>query len=321
MALTEFSIIKNYFQRQKDQFPHVVVGIGDDAAVIEIPKEKQVLLSVDTLVEGVHFPIKMPARELGYKALAVSLSDVASMGATPNTALLALTMQKADRNWLKAFTDGFFSLADRYHVPLIGGDITQGPLCISVMVTGLIPKDAMICRSGAKVSDLIYVTGTLGDAGLALALSNQQNGEIDPFLLSRLHHPVPRVESGIALLGIANAAIDVSDGLVADLEKIIIASHVGAQIVVDHLPLSESLKQTCDLEKAWEYALTSGDDYELCFTVPHKKSQQLEKVFNQLEVDCHCIGEITQGDAVVMTNLQGHSLQIIKKGYEHFSKK
>ena len=321
MTLTEFAIVRNYFQRQKDRFPHVIVGIGDDAAVIEIPEENQVLFSVDTLVEGVHFPVKMPVRELGYKALAVSLSDVASMGATPNTVLLALTIQKADENWLQAFTDGFFSLADRYHIPLIGGDVTQGPLCISVMVTGLIPKDEMICRSGAKVNDLIYVTGTLGDAGLALALLNQQKGEIDPFLLSRLHHPAPRVEAGTALLGIANAAIDISDGLVADLEKIIMASHVGAQIIVDRLPLSESLKQKCDLEKAWEYALTSGDDYELCFTVPHEKIKQLDKVFNQLEVDCHCIGEIIHGDAISMINLQGHSLEMTKKGYEHFSKK
>ena len=319
MSLTEFMIIKKYFHQTKTRSANVIVGIGDDGAVIEIPRERQVVISVDTLVEGKHFPINTPPHDLGHKTLAVSLSDIAAMGAAPHTALLALTIQKKDEIWLEEFAKGFFSLAGRYQVSLIGGDITQGPLCISVTTTGLIPKNTMICRSGAKVGDLIYLTGTVGDAGLALALLNQHKA-IDPFLLTRLNCPTPRIEAGLALRGIASAAIDVSDGVVADLEKITIMSQVGAKIKVDHLPLSDSLKKQCCLNEVWKYALSSGDDYELCFTAPKVKSEQLKKIFNQLNYDYCCIGEIIQGNGVTVLNPKNRPVKILKKGYEHFSK-
>ncbi|WP_304985413.1 thiamine-phosphate kinase [Coxiella-like endosymbiont] len=201
---------------------------------------------------------------------------------------------------------------------MIGGDVTTGPLCISIVVNGMVPKGKAIYRSGAKAGDLIYVTGTIGDAGLALDLLNQKHKKIDPFLLKRLHCPSPRIKAGLALRGIASAAIDISDGLVADLEKIIRASGVGAKIHTDQLPLSKNLKQYCSLKKAWNYALTSGDDYELCFTVPHKKSSQLEKLFKNLDCEYRCIGEIIEGRTFSVVDDQKQKLKIVKKGYEHF---
>ena len=317
MSITEFEIIEKYFQRHKGQSPRVVVGIGDDAAVVKIPKNKLVVTSMDTLVEGVHFPVDTLPQDVGHKVLAVNLSDLAAMGAQPDMALLALTLKKVDEVWLNAFTEGFFSLADRYGIALIGGDITAGTLSISVVVNGLVSNDEAICRNGAKVRDLIYVTGTLGDAGLALSLLNQRK-KIDSFLLNRLNRPVPRVEAGLALRTIANAAIDISDGLIVDLEKITTASEVGAKIHADRLPLSKSLKEECEIKTAWQYALASGDDYELCFTVPPEKSDRLKAAFKLLDCGWQCIGEIVTGTSVAVMDSQNNPLKIEKKGYEHF---
>ncbi|MFW0072848.1 MAG: thiamine-phosphate kinase [Coxiella-like endosymbiont] len=320
MPITEFEIIKKYFQRREDQSPRVVVGIGDDAAVVKIPKNKLLVTSMDTLVEGVHFPVDTLPQDLGYKVLAVNLSDLAAMGAQPDMALLALTLEKADEVWLNAFTEGFFSLADQYGIVLIGGDITAGMLSVSVVINGLVSGDETICRNGAKVRDLIYVTGTLGDAGLALSLLNQDK-KIDSFLFDRLNRPAPRVEVGLALRKIANAAIDISDGLIADLEKMTTASQVGAVIHADRLPLSKSLKEECETKIAWQYALTSGDDYELCFTVPPEKSDRLKSVFKSLDCAWQCIGEIVAGTSVAVMDSKNNPLKIEKKGYEHFKEK
>lgn len=316
MILSEFSIINTYFQKSKSK--RIIAGIGDDAAVIEIPINTQIVTSIDTLVKDVHFSVNTLPYDLGYKALAVNLSDLAAMGATPDTTLLSLTLEKATKKWLEAFSEGFFSLAEQYRISLMGGDITAGPLCISIVVNGMVPRGKAIYRSGAKVGDLIYVTGTIGDAGLALDLLKQKNKKIDPFLLKRLHCPSPRIKAGLALRGIASAAIDISDGLVADLEKIIQASGVGAKIYADQLPLSENLKQYCAFKKAWNYALTSGDDYELCFTVPHKKSSQLKKLFKKLDCEYRCIGKIIEERTFLVVDDQHQALKIIKKGYEHF---
>lgn len=317
MPITEFEIIEKYFQRNKRQSPRIVVGIGDDAAVVEIPKDKLIVTSMDTLVERVHFSADTLPQDLGYKVLAVNLSDLAAMGAQPDMVLLALTLKKADEAWLSAFAEGFFALADRYGIALIGGDITAGTLSISVVINGLVSRDEAICRNGAKVGDLIYVTGTLGDAWLALSLLNQRK-KMDSFLFSRLNRPAPRVEAGLALRKIANAAIDISDGLIADLEKITTASQVGAEIHADRLPLSKSLKEQCEIKTAWQYALTSGDDYELCFTVPPEKSDRLKAAFQSLDCGWQCIGKIVTGTSVAVMDAQNNPLKIEKKGYEHF---
>lgn len=317
MTLSEFSIIETYFRRQSKE-KRVISGIGDDAAVIEIPTDQQMVTSIDTLVKDVHFSAGTLPRDLGYKALAVNLSDLAAMGAKPDTALLALTLEKINKKWLEDFSEGFFSLAEQYGVSLIGGDITKGPLCISVVVNGIVPIGKAIYRSGAKVGDLIYVTGTIGDAGLALDLLNKKYKKIDLFLLKRLHCPSPRITVGLVLRGIASAAIDISDGLISDLEKITFASKVGAKIYADRLPLSENLKQYCGLKKSWDHALASGDDYELCFTVPNKKASKLKRLFKNLNCEYQCIGEIIEETVVLVMNDQNQQLKIIKKGYEHF---
>ena len=320
MDISEFSIIETYFRRQ-NKAKRVVAGIGDDAAVIEIPTDKQIVTSMDTLVKDIHFSADILPRDLGYKALAVNLSDLAAMGAEPDTALLALTLEKANEKWLKDFSEGFFSLAEQYGMSLVGGDITAGPLCISIVVNGVVPRKEAIYRSGAKVGDLIYVTGTIGDASLALDLLNKKYKKIDLFLLKRLYYPSPRVKVGLALRGVASAAIDISDGLIADLEKITIASKVGAKIYANQIPLSENLKRYCRLEKAWSYALSSGDDYELCFTVPNEKTSQLKKLFINLNCEYRCIGKIIEGITVSVMDNQKRQLKITKKGYEHFREK
>ena len=317
MASFEFSIVDTYFWRQSKS-KRVIAGIGDDAAVIEIPIDKQIVTSIDTLVKNVHFSEDTLPRDLGYKVLAVNLSDLSAMGATPDTALLALTLEKANKKWLEDFSEGFFSLAEEYRVTLVGGDVTAGPLCISVVVNGIVPRGKAIYRSGAKVGDSIYVTGTIGDAGLALDLLNQKHKKVDPFLLKRLYRPSPRIKAGLSLQGIASAAIDISDGLIVDLEKITNASRVGAKIHADQLPLSKNLNQHCELKKRWNYALTSGDDYELCFTVPNKNIFQLEKYFKNLDCECQCIGKIVEGASVSIVDEKNQQLKITKKGYEHF---
>ena len=317
MSLSEFSIINTYF-RQKSKSKRVIAGIGDDAAVVEIPTDTQIVTSIDTLVKDIHFSGDTLPRNVGYKVLAVGLSDLSAMGATPDTALLALTLEKANKKWLEDFSEGFFSLAEEYGVTLVGGNLTAGPLCISVVVNGIVPRGGAIYRSGAKVGDLIYVTGTIGDAGLALALLNQKYKKVDPFLLKRLHCPSPRIKAALALRGIANAAIDISDGLIADLEKITNASRVGATIHADQIPLSENLKRHYTLKKRWNYALTSGDDYELCFTVPNRKISQLKKHFKDLDCGYQCIGKIVEGTTVLIVDEKNQQLKIAKKGYEHF---
>lgn len=317
MPLSEFSIIDTYFRRNSTS-KQVIAGIGDDAAVIEIPTDKQIVTSIDTLVKDIHFLGSTLPRDVGYKVLAVGLSDLSAMGATPDTALLALTLETANKKWLEDFSEGFFSLAEEYGVTLVGGNLTTGPLCISVVVNGIVSKGKAIYRSGAAVGDFIYVTGTIGDAGLALDLLNQKYKKVDPFLLKRLNCPSPRIKAALALRGIASAAIDISDGLIADLEKITNASKVGAKIHADQLPLSESLKQHYELKKGWKYALTSGDDYELCFTVPNKKIAQLEKRFKDLDCGYQCIGKIVEGTIVSIVDEKNQQLKIAKKGYEHF---
>lgn len=317
MTLSEFSIVNTYFRRQTN-LKRVISGIGDDAAVIEIPANTQLVTSIDTLVKGIHFSVNTSPRHLGYKALAVNLSDLAAMGAIPDTSLLALTIEEPNQKWLQDFSEGFLSLAEEYEMSLVGGDVTSGPLCISVVVNGLVPWGKAICRSGAKVGDLIYVTGTIGDAGLALDLLNQKNKKIDPFLLKRLHCPSPRIKAGLSLRGIASSAIDISDGLVSDVEKLIRASGVGAKIRADQIPLSENLKQYCEFEKAWNYALTSGDDYELCFTVSPEKRSELKKIFQSLDCEYKCIGKITEDKTLLVFDDNNHKINIEKKGYEHF---
>ena len=266
MALSEFNLIDRYFTRVVQQ-KSVVLGIGDDCALLTIEAGMQLAVTVDTLVENVHFFADVAPETLGYKALAVSLSDLAAIGAEPRYATLALTLPEADEVWLQRFSDGLFEIADQYHVDLIGGDTTRGSLSMTIQAQGVVPQDQALLRSAAQDGDLIYVTGTIGDAGLALKTYLGDLRCSDDQILNRLHKPEPRVEAGIALRQVANACIDVSDGLAADLSHILQASQVGAVIDVTELPLSEPVRRYQQHSKQPGFALTAGDDYELCFTV------------------------------------------------------
>lgn len=302
--MTEFDIIREFFTKQPCQRTDVALGIGDDAAVITPPLQHQLVVTTDTLIADVHFPLTAEAFDVGFKSLAVNLSDLAAMGATPFGVTLALTLPHADENWLRDFANGFFTLAKQYNVQLIGGDTTRGLHSITVQALGWIPNGMAITRSGAKPGDLIYVTHTLGDAAYALA-----HKEI-PETQQALHRPEPCVAIGEALRGVAHAAIDVSDGLLADLNHILTQSKVGARIDVNTIPLSKTLR-TLPLDDALKYALNGGDDYELCFTVAKDQAHQVPE-------HCTCIGEITTDTSLDLRYTDGTLCTIPINGYRHF---
>lgn len=273
--LSEFDLIKRFFIRDMPADPGIALGIGDDCALLASVPGVQTAISTDMLVEGRHFFAGADARELGHKALAVNLSDLAAMGATPLAFTLALALPDADPVWLAAFSEGMFALADCHACRLIGGDTTRGPLNICITVFGAVQAGAALRRDAASAGDDLWVSGTLGDARLALAL---RRDEFAPGAATwtaaqaeaaavRLHRPTPRVALGIALRGVARAAIDVSDGLAGDLQHVLAASACGATIDVDMLPAGPALAtQPVDTRRAW--TLAGGDDYELCFTAP-----------------------------------------------------
>ncbi|TAK73541.1 MAG: thiamine-phosphate kinase [Gammaproteobacteria bacterium] len=311
--MTEFELIKHYFAQQSLHRPDVMLGIGDDAAILSIPAGMELAVTTDTLALDVHFPASASPYDIGYKSLAVNLSDLAAMGATPAWVTLAITLPQADESWIHSFCDGFFTLANRYQVQLIGGDLTHGPLAITVQAIGFIPTRKAILRSGAKAGDLIYVTGTLGEAGLALLSLQGKASPVPEDILTRLHRPEPRVTVGEAIRDIAHAAIDISDGLTADLGHILEQSHVGAIIYVDQLPLSH-----LPHEGGIHLALTAGDDYELCFTIPTDKRAELEAKLTALSCRYTCIGTITEQTGLDLRYQNGKKYHGQIGGYQHF---
>jgi len=316
--MDEFALIERYFTRRTLRSPHVALGIGDDAAVLDIPAGMQLAVSMDTLVSGVHFPAGTVPRDIGHKALAVNLSDMAAMGAEPFAATLALTLPQADETWLQHFSDGFFDLAARYHVQLIGGDTTRGPLSITLLLHGLLPRGAALLRSGARPDDAIYVTGTLGDAGLGLLIAQNKMTLPDPqCALDKLNRPEPRVLEGMALRGIASSAIDISDGLLADLGHILKASGAGARLNVDALPLSSDVR-ACGDEQAHALALSAGDDYELCFTVPPARESALKHAFKTFPCGHARVGVIERESGLRCVRADGSLYVPQTSGYDHF---
>ncbi|VVC76538.1 Thiamine-monophosphate kinase [Aquicella siphonis] len=318
--MSEFDIINKYFAARAKNRPDVRVGIGDDAAVVQPAPGSELVITTDTLIAGVHFPETTLPYDIGHKALAVNLSDLAAMGATPAWVTLALTLPQESADWIKSFCDGFFTLADRYSVQLIGGDLTRGPLSITVQALGYAPIGKALLRSGAKPTDLIYVTGTLGDAGLGLRFL-QQGITLDvsyqPWILERLNRPEPRIMAGEILRFLASAAIDISDGLAADLGHILESSHAGALIYPDQLPLSEASTCTLAPAEAITLALTAGDDYELCFTLPAELRGTLERL-PSFPCRLTCIGEITRQPGLELRYQNGNPYHGPIFGYQHF---
>lgn len=327
MAIAEFALIERYFkQGQKPGAHAAVLGIGDDAAIVDIPIGQQLCVAVDTLVAGVHFPEHTPAYDIAYKALAVNLSDMAAMGATPRWFTLALTLPTADERWIKNFSEGLFALAQTCSVELIGGDTTCGPLCISIQIMGLLPRGQALLRSGAQVGDDIYVSGTIGDAGLGLRLEQltvapAPSATLD-FLLTRLNRPTPRLQLGQALLTLAHAAIDVSDGLLVDLQHVLTSSQRGARVNLDAIPLSDAyraLSPAQDKHSQVINALEAGDDYELCFTAPPQNRTALAALSERLSLPLTRIGEVTQQAVLHCVDQEGKILAYQPRGFEHFT--
>lgn len=329
MAISEFDIISRIFSASGVERDDVATGIGDDGAVVRLPTGCDGVMVVDTLVAGVHFPPDTRPEDVGYKALAVNLSDMAAMAATPAWATLALTLPASDEAWVKAFAQGFFTLADQYGIQLVGGDTTYGPLTVTVQVQGWVPRGQAVPRSGARPGDMVYVTGTLGDAGLALYAWQQQRNLPDPhggYLYSRLHRPRPRCEEAEALRGTATAMIDISDGLAADLGHILEASGVGATLNLRNLPLSPSFAAVAgpeylafDESDRLRMALSAGDDYELCFTVPAAQSGRVEQLMSRFACGCRAIGIIEATPGLRLKLADGGLLSLERRGYDHFA--
>lgn len=314
MALGEFDLIRRYFT-SLGVAEGVALGVGDDGAVLDIPPGHQLVSVMDTLVAGVHFPEDTAPFDIGYRALAVNLSDLAAMGAEPRWFTLALTLPKADEAWLAGFAAGLRSLAERFGIALVGGDTTRGPLTITVQAEGLVPRGQVLKRSGARPGDGIYVTGTLGDAAAGLALHQgrlQADGDTAAFLRSRFFRPEPRVQTGLALRGLATACIDVSDGLLQDLGHVLAASGVGAKLDVDRLPLSAAL-DVLPRQEAVKLALSAGDDYELCFTRPDDRGPVLRTgaVITR-------VGEIIQASGLYLESAAEFNAAFVSKGWQHF---
>lgn len=322
MPASEFSLIDRYFAARGLRRPDVALGIGDDCALLIPPVDQQLVVTLDTLVADVHFFAAADPEGIGHKALAVNLSDLASMGAVPAWATLALTLPRADEDWLERFSRGLFALADGYGVQLVGGDTTHGPTTvITLQVHGFIPPGLALRRDGAKPGDEIYVTGTPGDAGLALAVACGKatvSAEHCGYIQTRLDRPEPRITQGVTLRGIASAAIDVSDGLAQDLGHILERSGVGARLDVEQLPLSSALTASLDRDAAIMTALAGGDDYELCFTVPSERASQLETVAAAWECGCARIGVITAEPGVQLIRADGSAFRLERSGYDHF---
>ncbi|HZW25273.1 MAG TPA: thiamine-phosphate kinase [Gallionella sp.] len=312
--MSEFDLIRRHFTRAT---PGAVLGVGDDAALLQPTAGMVLAVSTDMLVSGTHFFPDVDPFLLGHKTLAVNLSDLAAMGAMPRWATLAVSLPAADEAWLERFSAGFFALAQRHGVDLVGGDTTRGPLNLCVTIFGEVPPQQALRRSGAQPGDDVWVSGTLGDAALALAHLQGHialSGSDLAACAEHLHRPQPRIELGLALRGVANSAIDVSDGLLADLGHILECSGAGAEIMLDALPLSQVLRS----RSQQRLALAGGDDYELCFTVPAARAAEVPAIAERLGLPLTRIGKIVAGRGCIVQDANGNPLHIETEGYDHF---
>lgn len=319
MSLNEFGIIRQYFKKNYPSRKDVILGSGDDCAIVLPPPGQTLVMTMDSLFLGRHFLASMDPADLAYKSIAVSLSDIAAMGAEPAWLLGSLSLEEAEPAWLERFSEGLSEVLETYGLALIGGDFTRGPLSVTIQMSGFVPPQQAITRSGAKVGDKIFVTGTLGDAGLALAdLLGRQS--LDPqskaLVYPRLNRPTPRIKEGLALRSIASAAIDISDGLIADLGHILEQSGIGAQVFLKDLPLSEALRKLA-AEEALPLALSAGDDYELCFTLPPEKEAAMRAAMPK-ESMVTAIGQIVQEPGLTILQEDGSLYECSSSGYLHF---
>ncbi len=309
--VSEFSLIDRFFKRRTVN-ESITLGIGDDCALLSIPNGYELAITTDTMVENTHFFANCDPYDLGHKLLAVNLSDLAAMGAKPLALTLALTLPKVEENWLMSFAEGFFALADRYSVDLIGGDTTSGPLTLTVQAFGLVPSGKALKRSGSKPGDIICVTGLLGEAGLGLKINQGYRCQYPENAINRFNRPEPQVALGQGLLGIANACIDISDGLTGDLGHILQQSGVGACLNWEDIPLSQAALTYVQETDDWLMPITAGDDYELCFTVSPEKVDELKGI------PYTKIGMV-ESQSGLRLNKSGNIQALKGKSFEHFS--
>ena len=309
--MNEFELIQNYFNWPLSD-PGIELGIGDDAAIFNLDSGYQLVTTTDTLSEGVHFFKNDSPEDIAYKSLAVNLSDIAAMGATAKCFTLALTLPKLDEIWLKQFSQSLKQTSKKYNVSLIGGDTTRGPLNITITMMGVVETSKAIKRSGARNGDNIYVSGEIGDAALCLKKINAGERPHKAELI-KLNRPIPRIELGSALKGIANSCIDISDGLEQDLSHIIKASKVGAMVDIQELPLSQSMIKYIENNNDWALPLCGGDDYELCFTAPENFNSEIINIAEFCKIKITKIGVINDSKDLKIKGYdgQGHS-------YQHF---
>lgn len=315
---SEFDLIQRFFTRDT---PGALLGVGDDAALLAASPGMVLAVSADMLVEGRHFSPDDGPGTIGHKSLAVNLSDMAAMGAQPRWALLSLALPDADEAWLRGFAGGFFGLAEKFGVELVGGDTTRGPRNISVQIIGEVPADKALRRDGAKARDEIWVSGYLGTAATALAY-RQGKLPLEPLeaaaCLPALHLPQPRIALGLALRGLASAAIDISDGLLADLGHILERSGVGAEIRFESLPVADAVRVRLDMEAVRRCVLAGGDDYELCFTAPAERHNEVARLAEVLELPLTPIGQI-KAKAGLTVLKDGQPMTVKATGFDHFS--
>ncbi|GAB3110283.1 thiamine-phosphate kinase [Aestuariicella hydrocarbonica] len=319
MSLGEFELIKQYFQQQSGA-PGVALGIGDDCALLTVPLGQQLAVSMDTSIADVHFPADGEPDLIAERALRVNISDLAAMGAEPLWFTLGLTLPDADPQWLQAFSQGLFRVAREYGIALVGGDTTRGKLSITIQVHGAVAEGKALLRSRASEGDQIFVTGPVGDGAAALAVMKQQLSAasmMTDYLMERYYRPQPQVVAGQLLTNFCAAAIDISDGLVADLGHICEQSGVGADLHLERIPLSEAVRQLVSFEQGIDWALSGGDDYQLCFTVPKAQVQQLETLVSTGKIVAHHIGEITAGNGVSCWH-NSNPVVPSGKGFQHF---
>jgi len=320
--MDEFELIRRYFAELTPPRADVALGIGDDAALLTAPRGQEVVVTTDTLIAGRHFPDDTDPQAVGWKALAVNLSDLAAMGAEPRWFTLALTLRMVDPEWLAGFAAGLGAMAREVGVALVGGDTTQGALSITITAMGTVPAGKTVRRSGARAGDAICVTGRLGDAALGLRLLGEGGGRGEArsadleHLRARLNRPVPRVAAGAALRDLAHAAIDLSDGLAGDLSHILDASGVGAEIRAGKLPMSPAFRNLSEPEDRLELQVSGGDDYELCVCLPPENVARLRK---RVDVPLTEIGKVVKGKGLTVLDAKGKKLALDLFGYRHFT--
>ena len=312
---SEFEIIERYFKKKMKQ---TALGIGDDAAIINVQKNHQLVISSDMLIETIHFLKNTNPSHLGWKSLAVNLSDIAAMGGKPKWATLSISLPKINHVWLKKFSEGFFKCANQFGIDLVGGDTTKGPLSISITIMGEIKKNQGLLRSGAKINDDIWVTGQLGLASMGLASLHRKlklASSLKVKCIKVLEMPTPKVSLGYHLSRYTNSCIDISDGLIQDLNHILKASKVGATILLNDIPCEKFIHAS----KQYQFVLNGGDDYELLFTAPKKNRPYIEKIAKKTNTAISVIGVITQNKTLKVMDQKGRSISFNKKGFDHFA--